>query len=283
MIFMKPEQEAVVCATVSEAIYGNEADPAGNKASQTVLASLNPENFVWFDLTTVFEDICAFIVTTTDFHLLAFRGTKLPQDWMTDLKCTPVRYDWVFSGAPSIGEIHAGFGHCLAEKILNIAADLSKRDLVKPLLITGHSLGGALAALTGLYLTTSGKSVPTISRIYTFGQPRIGLYDFCNTYSRILSDKLIRFVNNQDVVPRVPFRGFDYSDVGIMIHFDSNGNPVKQSLEWKNFLTRAYQSFEELAEISKDLKVDAGYHSITRYKELVQSNMEKLAGLIPTT
>jgi hypothetical protein len=280
---MKPEQEALICAMASEAIYGSEIDLVGDKSSQASIASLNPSNFVWIDLKTVYQDICAFIVTTAESHLLVFRGTKIFQDWMEDLDSTPARFDWVFSGSPSIGEIHAGFGHCLAEKIQEIVSDLAKRDLNKPLLISGHSLGGALAALAGAYFITSGKTMPTISKIYTFGQPRIGLYGFCNFYSRILSDKLIRFVNQNDVVPRVPFRGFEYSDEGIMIHFDSSGKPLKQSLEWQNFLTRTFQSFEDMTEIIKDLRTDVGDHSVTGYKILVQNNQPELALLLADT
>ena len=36
----------------------------------------------------------------------------------------------------------------------------------------------------------------------------------------------ISMVNNKDLVPRVPFRGWDYSDVGEMIHFTENGAPA---------------------------------------------------------
>jgi hypothetical protein len=244
------------------------------------MAQAGFSDFVWFNVKTIFEDICAFAATSDDYHLLVFRGTKIPQDWMTDLACTPVRFDWVFTGAPAIGEIHAGFGHCLADGMNDILHVLSKKDPAKPLLITGHSLGGALAALVGAYFTVIGVPVPTVAKIYSFGQPRIGLHDFCNTYSRVLSGKLVRFVNKMDVVPRVPFRGFDYSDEGTMIHFDSSGTPLIESPEWQGFLARAIQSIDDIVEMAGHLGVDVGDHSVKGYREMVENKQPQLAMLL---
>jgi len=278
---MKPEEQALICAQASNAIYGTAADPVGKVSSQAAMEALGFKQFVWIDLTTVFKDVCAFVVSSDEYHLLVFRGTKLPQDWMTDLACTPVRIDWVFPSAPAIGEIHAGFGHCLSDGFNDIIDALSPpRDPTKPLLITGHSLGGALAALVGACFTVFGSPVPSVSAIYTFGQPRIGLHDFCNTYSRLLADKLVRFVNKQDVVPRVPFRGWDYSDEGMMIHFDSSGTPQVQSPEWQNFLVRTLQSVEDFVEIVSHLRVDVGDHSMAGYLALIQQKQGALAPLL---
>lgn len=277
---MNPQQEALLCAQASAAIYGTMDDPAGRESSQASMETLGFSQFAWIDLTTVFQDVCAFIVSSDEYHLLVFRGTKLPQDWIEDLACTPVRFDWVFNGGPAIGEIHAGFGHCLADELNAITSALSLRDLSKPLLITGHSLGGALAALAGVCFTVFGSSVPTVSAIYTFGQPRIGLHDFCNTYSRILADKLVRFVNQEDIVPRVPFRNWDYSDVGTMIHFDSSGKPSVQSTEWQNFLARTLQSLGDFCEMIGHIRVDVGDHSMSGYLDLIEQNQATLASLL---
>jgi hypothetical protein len=277
---MKPEEEALLCANASKTIYGSADDPVGKLSSQAAMEALGFSQLVWIDLTTVFEDVCAFVVSSSEYHLLVFRGTKIPQDWMEDLACTPVRFDWIFNGGPAIGEIHAGFGHCLADGFLAITSALSARDLTKPLLITGHSLGGALAALTGACFTVLGSSVPTVSAIYTFGQPRIGLHDFCNTYSRILAGKLVRFVNQQDLVPRVPFRGWDYSDEGTMIHFDSAGKPLIQSPEWQSFLARSLQSLEDFVEMASHVRVDVGDHSMAGYFNMVEQNQIALAALL---
>jgi hypothetical protein len=199
---------------------------------------------------------------------------------MEDLYCTPARFDWIFESAPAVGEIHAGFGHTLADGLSRIVSGLTARDQTKPLLITGHSLGGALAALVGACFAVMAPAIRPVSAIYTFGQPRIGLHDFCNTYGRLLGSKLVRFVNQQDSVPRVPFRGWDYSDEGIIIHFDSAGTPSIQAPEWQNFLARTLQSFGDFVEIMSHIRVDIGDHSMTRYRELLELNQQPLIPLI---
>ena len=277
---LKPQEEALLCAKASYFIYGTADDPLGQVSSQAAMETLGFSNFVWIDLAGVFKDLCAFVVSSDDYNLLVFRGTKVPQDWMTDLACTPVRFDWVFTNGPAIGEIHAGFGHCLSDGFDDIISALTPRDPAKPLLITGHSLGGALAALAGACFNVLASPVPNVSAIYTFGQPRIGLHDFSNTYSRILADKLVRFVNKQDLVPRVPFRGWDYSDEGLMIRFDSSGTPLLQSPEWQNFAMRTFQSLKDFVEITTHISLDVGDHAMAGYKNLIEQNQIALASLI---
>jgi hypothetical protein len=272
--------EALICAKASEAIYGTPEDPHGQVTSQQALAPLGFCISTWVDLQTVFEDVCAFVASSANYNLVVFRGTKVPQDWMEDIYCTPVRFDWIFESAPAIGEIHAGFGHTLADGLSQIISGVTPRDQTKPLLITGHSLGGALAALAGACFTVMPPGIRPVSAIYTFGQPRIGLHDFCNTYGRLLGSKLARFVNQEDVVARVPFRGWDYSDEGRMIHFDSSGNPSIQAADWQSFLARAWESLGDFCEIMSHIRVDVGNHSITSYRQLVEQNQQALIPLL---
>jgi Lipase (class 3) len=271
--------EALISARASEAIYGTSQDPQGQATSQLALAPYGFSIFAWVDLQTIFKDVCAFVASSANYNLLVFRGTKIPQDWMEDLYCTPVRFDWIFESAPGIGEIHAGFGHTLADGLSRIIAALAPCDQTKQLLVTGHSLGGALAALVGACFTIMGPAIRPVSAIYTFGQPRIGLHNFCNTYERLLGRKLVRFVNKLDLVPRVPFENWDYSDEGAMIHFDSSGNPSIESPEWQNFLARTLQSFDDCVEIMGHLSVDVGDHSMSDYRQLVEQNQHALAPL----
>jgi hypothetical protein len=67
----------------------------------------------------------------------------------------------------------------------------------KPLFLTGHSMGGALAMLTGCRLARTGR--PPVA-IYTFGTPRVGDRMFCAGY-RVPT---YRVVNRLDLVPEMP-------------------------------------------------------------------------------
>ena len=273
--------EALFCAHASAAIYGTPQDPGGVQGSQAALAPYGFTNFEFVTLHTVFQDVCAFVASSPDYNLLVFRGTKVPQDWMTDLACTPARFDWIFTAAPALGEIHAGFGHCLSDGLKEIVRILSARDQTKRLLVTGHSLGGALAALAPVCFSVMNTNIRPVGAIYTFGQPRIGLHGFCTTYSQMLANRLVRFVNKQDLVPRVPLRGWDYADEGLMIHFDSQGVPAVESMEWRGFLARTLQSLGDFWSIVSHIGVDVGDHSMAGYLALIEQNQSQLDGLLP--
>mmetsp|Transcript_44241 Transcript_44241/g.90288 ORF Transcript_44241/g.90288 Transcript_44241/m.90288 type:complete len:311 (-) Transcript_44241:194-1126(-) len=69
--------------------------------------------------------------------------------------------------------------------------------------VTGHSLGGALAALCALALRTSHLPPSSHVGLYTFGQPRVGNVDFAQFFSEKLPGA-IRVVHQDDVVPHLP-------------------------------------------------------------------------------
>src|SRR5206468_3937560 len=66
--------------------------------------------------------------------------------------------------------------------------------------------------------------------------------DFCNNIELKFGSVYYRFVNDHDVVPRVPPRAFDYTHTGRLIHFDSDGEPDADSQEQRSFLARAFDT-----------------------------------------
>lgn len=128
-----------------------------------------------------------------DTHaVLAFRGSDpvtLP-NWITDAVVKLVAHD------EYDGRVHHGFSSVLkrtwgrVEKILDEARD-------KPLFLTGHSMGGALAVLTACRLAKLGR--PPVA-IYTYGSPRVGDRAFCAAYRL----PTYRIVNGLDLVPEIP-------------------------------------------------------------------------------
>jgi hypothetical protein len=87
----------------------------------------------------------------------------------------------------------------------------------KKLLLTGHSLGGALATIAA----GEWQGRIPITCFYTYGQPAVGRVSFPAFMAQNYAGKFFRFVNYDDVVPRVP--PF-YSHIGQLYHFDSSGN-----------------------------------------------------------
>jgi triacylglycerol lipase len=274
---------ATILAQLCKAAYLDQV------SARAAVLELGLTGFIWIDLTKQFEDVYAIAAGGTGFVVIAFRGTKDFNNWMTDLHATPVSFPWIFDRGPDVGNIHAGFGHAVRDAWPKIRAALE--DLVPPpdlapgtaqptLWLTGHSLGGALAVLAGAAFSMwSDAPIRSVNGVYTFGQPRVGLYSFCGNYDHVLSQKTFRFVNNQDLVPRVPFRGWDYADVGQMIHFDSNGTPKRESAQWSSFLNRTFQSFKEFFDIAGHAQNDVRDHDMGGYANLVTANGTNLENL----
>jgi len=104
-------------------------------AAGTATEALGLPGFVWIDLTEHFTDLYAMATGGPEFFVIAFRGTKNFEDWMTDLQATPVSFPWIFTGCPDIGDIHAGFGHALVDawdQIRKAIGDLVPRPDVAP-------------------------------------------------------------------------------------------------------------------------------------------------------
>eukprot|EP01126_Amoeba_proteus_P042911 TRINITY_DN4675_c0_g1_i9.p1 TRINITY_DN4675_c0_g1~~TRINITY_DN4675_c0_g1_i9.p1 ORF type:complete len:185 (-),score=32.37 TRINITY_DN4675_c0_g1_i9:89-643(-) len=72
-----------------------------------------------------------------------------------------------------------------------------------PLIFTGHSLGGAMATVGAVDLSTYLKLGPTQVISYTYGSPRVGNPAFVNLHKQTVGTSF-RVVNKRDVVPRIP-------------------------------------------------------------------------------
>lgn len=136
--------------------------------------------------------------------VLVFRGSSAPLDWITNLNAAPV-------GWRGGGRVHRGFAKALEPVWPEIARQIEKvlGGAGGPLLITGHSLGAALATL-------SAGLIPA-GRLITFGSPKVGDSAFCRSVRAAE-----RYVNNRDVVCRLPLPGLPmvkaYRHVG-RLHF----------------------------------------------------------------
>ena len=84
---------------------------------------------------------------------------------------------------------------------------------------TGHSLGAAMSTI----LASRCRGETTIvnpQELFTFGSPRVGWASYINNFPF----KHYRFVNNADIVPRVPFYIMGYRHHGECQYFNHYGN-----------------------------------------------------------
>jgi triacylglycerol lipase len=173
------------------------------------------------------QDTQAFLAADDEKYILAFRGTDFSalKDWMTDADIQQVN-------GPA-GKVHEGFLCAVNSIWRELWKILDQQRGQRSLWVTGHSLGGALATLAVAKIRLE-KAHP-VDGLYTFGQPRVGDADFAYRFDQDFKDRTFRFVNNQDIVPRVPLRVLNYHDTGTFKFFDQYGK-LDVKATWESVL-----------------------------------------------
>ena len=165
-------------------------------------AQENPANIHFFDDTDKNQgtNSQAFITHNDELVLIAVRGTsEQPWDLLTDIDAKQVPFE---EGA---GQAHQGF-YGAAKVVYDFATTyLDKFYSGQKLIITGHSLGGAIALLLAEMLRRREGFTYDIL-LYTYGAPRAADQTFVEGASALTHH---RMVNNNDPIPSVPGTGMD--------------------------------------------------------------------------
>ncbi|KAK9714658.1 hypothetical protein RND81_06G110200 [Saponaria officinalis] len=188
------------------------------------------------------------ITQEKDLTVISFRGTSPfdAEDWCTDFSIS-----WY--GLTGVGRVHGGFINALG---LQITDNLVRKELdpaqegntaqfayyeikkvIKQIceenknakfIITGHSLGGALAILFAsvLILHDEKELLDNLDGVYTFGQPRVGDANFGEFMVKKLKTynvKYCRYVYCNDMVPRLPYddKTLLFKHFGPCLYFNS--------------------------------------------------------------
>ena len=140
----------------------------------------------------------AFVGSTETYTVVSFAGTSEFVDYLTDL--TFANKPETMPGVP--GLVHIGFLNVLERSWPQLLALVNKHSLGrKPLLLTGHSMGGAQAVMSATRLAKLGYHIDSL---YIFAVPRIGDDTYAHYVESLFPNRIWRFVNNEDFVPRLP-------------------------------------------------------------------------------
>jgi predicted lipase len=155
-----------------------------------------------------------YVGTNDDHVVVAFRGTEAPtsieglKDWLlTDamnLLIVPEGRLGTDLAAAGVGaRFHQGFVTAIGAiwDPVSAAVEAELKAKERPLWLTGHSLGGALALLAGWLFQR--KMIP-VHQVYTFGAPMIGNEAASQAFDRELKGKIFRYVNVLDPIPKLP-------------------------------------------------------------------------------
>lgn len=136
-----------------------------------------------------------YVVTGDDVTVVAFRGTDFTEvsDWLVNVKRSATD--------TAHGKVHQGFFDAYQSMKSQVDAILAERE-TSHLWVTGHSLGGALALMCAYDLEINEEQ--TLDGLITFGQPMAAQQQFADFVDGTFVGRYARFVNRDDVVPRIP-------------------------------------------------------------------------------
>nr|XP_034602884.1 uncharacterized protein LOC117863334 isoform X4 [Setaria viridis] len=206
--------------------------------------SLGRNSFIKSD----FEKICFLDNVSTDTQVaiwrdssrrrlvVAFRGTEQSKwkDLRTDLMLLPAGLNPERLGGDFKQEVqvHSGFlgaydsvrNRIMA--LIKFAVGYQDEEDAENIprwhvYVTGHSLGGALATLLALELSSSqmAKNGVIFVTMYNFGSPRVGNRRFAEVYNAKVKDSW-RIVNHRDIIPTVPrLMGYCHVEAPVYLKF----------------------------------------------------------------
>lgn len=188
----------------------------------------------------------AFMFRKGDNLILVFKGTQQLADWKTNLKIRLKEFTVLANqeSIPPTGRVHRGFldaWQSVEKQVIYYLRKWWTPDT--KLWVTGHSLGGALAAVATISLETQGFKV---SGLYTYGQPRVADWRLVNYMNKRMGDRIVRYVNNNDIVPLIPPQALPwvptrvYGHMGQFRYFNDFGSLRRQSFLFQRFPDRLF-------------------------------------------
>ena len=197
----------------------------------------------------------AYIFANRDDAVVTCRGTE-PHDW------NDVRADLNLSVVvgETVGWVHRGFKQEVDDLWPRLERALSSNR--RTLWFTGHSLGGAMAAICAGRCTLS--SIRTNPRaLFTFGSPRIGSWRYVNH----VQIETYRWVNNNDIITRLPPAWLGFRHKGQEVYLNAYSR-IRRLTTWQRVKDRWRGFVRGLREGSFDHFAD---HSIGRYIEHIRA------------
>jgi triacylglycerol lipase len=196
----------------------------------------------------------AYIFANDDDAVITCRGTE-PND-RNDLRAD-LDFGTVLS--ETVGRVHRGFKREVDDLWPRLEQALLNNT--RTLWFTGHSLGGAMSAIcAGRCVLSHIRSNPRA--LFTFGAPRIGNRRYVN----YVDFEAYRWVNNNDMVPRLPPAWLGFRHKGQEIYLNAYGQ-IRRLTTWQRIKDRWRGFVRGIREGNLDFFAD---HSILRYVEHIR-------------
>jgi hypothetical protein len=175
---------ASLCSVASQLVY---------QSDEQVKEALGPLQASGLSLIVEQNHRCL-LLAYADCIIVAFRGTDAGElaDWKTNVRHKPA--------TGPFGLVHSGYLSAVDLLWPRITASLQRmRENNQTLLLTGHSMGGALAVVAAAKFAAD-AAIP-ITGLYTFGQPLVADRVFDSELLSRVEGRYFRFMNSIDMVP----------------------------------------------------------------------------------
>lgn len=161
--------------------------------------------------------------------IISLRGTSDSQEWIDDAKFDKVDY------LPTTCCIELGFKEIYssltvtspgADSEIGLIDYLSSQTQVKSITVVGHSMGSSIATLIAFHSQDRFKA--TAVKLLTFASPLTGDQNFVDSLQSKIKHS-VRFVNQPDLVTKVPPTAFGYRHIWhkVAINSDSRKHIVE--------------------------------------------------------
>lgn len=211
------------CARLSQDVYQDFSEVKFRDLSG--LTPLLTENSDTDTQMAIFEDVA------NNTGYIIFRGSSANRDWSINFEVQQSGYEWsradkkaykaavsetikeavkaerdltypdAYASTSNPVKMHKGFISAYLS-VRQTVHDTVQQSSISQWVITGHSLGGALATLCGIDVQYNFSTKTTVE-VYTYGAPKVGNDAFVESYNRRVPNTQ-RYVFGSDIVTKLP-------------------------------------------------------------------------------
>ena len=246
-------------ARLSKEVYLRKSKDNPIPDEDRILVNLKKDDPKFITISSVDKNSAqAALIEHENYLCMAFRGTDEFSDWLDNINA--------FSTKELFGEFHRGFWNSLEDvwQSINERFRSLQEQNKRPIFITGHSLGGAMATIAAAKLIHVDKP---FTSVYTFGQPRALSRETAQVFNVECKSRFFRFHNNNDIVTRVPARLMGYSHVGNYLYITEEKEIYREVGFWFKFLDQIDGAVKDVKEKGFDGIKD---HDINEYLSAIE-------------
>jgi hypothetical protein len=223
--------------------------------------------------------------------VVAMRGSERPtsidglKDWLLTnannfLVLPEGRIGTDFAAAGVGARFHRGFMNALADiwdpLCAGVEAELKKKE--RPLWVTGHSLGGALALLAAWRFE---QKFLQVHRVFTYGAPMVGNATAVAAIDKAFAGRIFRFVDVPDLVPHLPTvsllaNDYKHCDREMLIGVAAAAASAAEHLKGLAAVGGGLLDGTVIDKIWAQVKERLGAHDITNYRSLIANKLKDM-------